>query len=115
MARTQIPAIDLARIERYCESESPPQFRDELRVEHHVRGKSVTLCETRPLWDRLGGEWTHVNIAQLRYRPDSADWSLHWSDRNSRWHPYEAGNIQVGSLTALLSEIDADPTCIFRG
>lgn len=115
MTRAQIPDTDLARIQRYCEAESPPQFRDELRVEHHRRGKSVTLCETRPPWDGREGEWTHLNIAQLRYRPDSADWSLHWSDRNSRWHPYDMGNAQFGSVASLLSEIDADPTCIFRG
>lgn len=77
-------------------------------------GQSITLCETRPPWDGHG-EWTHVDIAQLRYRPDTSDWSLHWSDRNSRWHPYEHGNIQVGSVTDLLSEIKTDPTCIFRG
>ena len=114
MPRAQIPATDLARIERYCRTESPPQFRDQLRVEHHIRGKSVILCETRPPWDGHGA-WTHFNIAQLRYRPESGDWSLHWSDRNSRWHPYEAGNVQFGSMATLLSEIDKDPTCIFRG
>lgn len=114
MPRAEIPFTDLARIERYCRKESPPRLHNELRVEHHIRGKSVTLCETRPPWDGRG-DWTHFHIAQLRYRPESADWSLHWSDRNSRWHPYEAGNIQFGSATALLSEIDEDPTCIFRG
>lgn len=114
MRNAQIPDTDLAHIERYCQKESPPQFHDELRVEHHIRGKSVTLCETRPPWDGQG-DWTHFDIAQLRYRADSADWSLHWSDRNSRWHPYEAGNVQCGSVAILLMEIDADPTCIFRG
>lgn len=60
-------------------------------------------------------EWDHLPRAQLRYRPASGDWSLHWADRNGRWHPYEHGNRQFGSVAALLAEVDDDPTAIFKG
>ncbi|HEU4330492.1 MAG TPA: DUF3024 domain-containing protein [Lapillicoccus sp.] len=54
-------------------------------------------------------------MAQLRFRPEHHDWSLHWADRNSRWHPYDHGNRQFGSVAQLLVEIDDDPTYIFKG
>ena len=54
-------------------------------------------------------------MAQLRFRPEHHDWSLHWPGRNSRWHPYDHGNRQFGSIAELLAEIDDDPTCIFKG
>lgn len=108
--------MDLARVKRWCSNESPAGPADDLRVEYHVRGKSVTLCETRPPWDGRDGEWTHLDIAQLRYRPDTTDWSLHWSDRNSRWHPYDPDGYHVtGSAADLLAEVDRDPDCVFRG
>ena len=114
MATGSIPETDLALIDRYCANAVPAEVRAEVRVEHHRRGLSVTLCETRPLWAG-DGEWTHVGIAQLRYRPATSDWSLHWADRNGRWHPYDVGNVQFGTLTELLAEIEDDPTSIFNG
>ena len=54
-------------------------------------------------------------MAQLRYRPESRDWSLHWADRNGRWHPHADGNRQFGSIVELLAEVDDDPTAIFMG
>ena len=54
-------------------------------------------------------------MAQLRYRPESGDWSFHWADRNGRWHPYADGNRQFGSIVELLAEVDDDPTAIFMG
>ncbi|KGN33896.1 transposase [Knoellia sinensis KCTC 19936] len=51
----------------------------------------------------------------MRFRPDAGDWTLHWSDRNSRWHEYHEGNIFIGTTAQLLAEIDEDPTSIFIG
>lgn len=109
-----IPDTDLARISRWCADNVPEHARHQVRVEHHVRGRSVTLCETRAPW-RGTGEWTHFGFAQLRYRTDTADWALYWRDRNERWHEYAEGNRQFGSVVQLLEEVDDDPTSIFRG
>lgn len=114
MPRTSLPETDLRRIARYCEQRVPERVRDQLRLEHHVRGRSVTICETRaPL--RGIGEWTHRGVARLRYREAHHDWALYWADRNSRWHEYHEGNIFSGSVAELLAEIDEDPTSIFNG
>jgi hypothetical protein len=40
--------------------------------------------------------------------------TLHWADRNSRWHSYDEIRI-LSSLDRILQEIDDDPTCIFWG
>lgn len=114
MARSPLPERDLNRIESWCESRVPAKLADEVRVEHHARGKCVTICETRAPWDGEGG-WTHQPVAQLRYRPDHGDWTLHWADRSSRWHEYREGGRSTGTAAELLDEIDADPTSIFWG
>ena|SRR5690349_11247018 len=115
MPSASVPEADLARIRRWCAGAVPPEVADQVRVEFHRRGRSVTLCESRPPWGPSQTEWDHLAMAQLRFRPEQRDWSLHWADRNSRWHPYEQGNRQFGSVAQLLAEIDDDPTAIFKG
>lgn len=114
MPSNHLPEPDLRRIERFCTAMWPPEYSDQARAECHVRGRNVTLCETRPPWDGVG-EWTHMGFAQLRFRPTHGDWTLHWADRNSRWHEYHEGNVFSGTAAELLAEVDADPTCIFKG
>ena len=111
-----IPDLDLRRIEKFCADQTPEHLRDQVLWEAHVRGKSVTICETHAPWDDSSDAWTHQGLAQLRYRPDAGDWALHWADRNSRWHPYDIhGSHMTGSCAALLREIDTDPPAIFKG
>ena len=111
-----LPDTDVYRIHQWCAAQWPEKFRSEVFWEAHLRGRSVTLCETRAPWDGTGRPWTHHGFAQLRYRPEQRDWSLHWSDRNSRWHAYDPEGFHVcGSVVDLLAEIDRDPTCIFKG
>lgn len=114
MPSAHLPEIDLRSVEKFCSDMWPEKFRDEVQTEFHVRGRSVTLCETRAPWDGHG-EWTHGSFAQLRFRPEEGDWTLYWADRNSRWHEYHEGNIFNGTMAQLLAEIDDDPTSIFKG
>ncbi len=60
------------------------------------------------------GAWTDLPIAQLRFEPATAMWTLRCRDRNERWTPYRRLPAS-GSVAALLAEIDADPTGIFWG
>ena len=84
-----------------------------MRVDVGVRGKSVTIFESRPPWNGQGTEWSRNPICQLRFDPATARWILFWADRNSHWHLYEL--INLGTVEELLDEIDKDPTCIFWG
>jgi Protein of unknown function (DUF3024) len=93
----------------------PEDARGELRLEHTVRGGTITIVERRPPWSELiGPGWTSMKIAQLRYDERGRSWSLYACDRNERWFPY----IDVEpapDVAPLLAEIGEDPTGIFRG
>ena len=108
-----VPDLDLLKIRKYCEEKTPQEFRSEMRVEVGVSGKSVTIFESRPPWDKQGTEWSRLPIGQLRYDPATARWTQFWTDRNSRWHPYDL--VDPGTVEELLGEIDQDPTSIFWG
>lgn len=109
-----VPDADLDKIRRYCHEKTPPDLRDEMRIEATVRGNSVTLADHRPPWDGSAGEWMTFPIAQLRYNDSTGRWSLYLADRNSRWHPYPDLE-PVRDVEILLQEIDDDPTGIFYG
>lgn len=108
-----VPDLDLAKIHKFCVGRVPSKFRDEIRIEVDVRGKSVTILECRPPWHENLTEWSRMRVAQLRYSNESTLWSLYWADRNSRWHLYDL--IDPGSVDQLLAEIADDPTGIFWG
>jgi hypothetical protein len=109
-----VPDLAAAKITRFCESRTPPQLRDEMRLQVDVRGDSVTILDCRPLWHGAPGEWTQMKIAQLRYDPTARSWTIFWADRNGRWHRYD--DLEPATdLDDVLSEIAEDPTCIFFG
>ena len=85
-----------------------------MRVEVGVRGKSVTIFESRPPWDKQGTEWSRLPIGQLRYDPATARWTLFWADRNSRWHPLRPRRIRE-RLRSSSARSTKDPICIFWG
>jgi len=108
-----IPDIALAKIRRFCEHRTPPEFRNQMRLEATSRGNSVTVSDHRPFWD-TSDEWVSMKIAQLRYQPETQEWTLYWADSNSRWHRYDDLE-STRDLDAVIAEIDEDPTCIFFG
>jgi hypothetical protein len=114
VARSQVPEADLRLVQQFCAYYWPAKFHEEVRGEYHLRGVQLTLCETRVPWDGKG-EWIHSPIAQLRYRTETTDWTLHWPDGDSRWHRYDEGNVSSGSVAQLLAEVEEDPTGIFKG
>lgn len=102
-------------VRTYCEQRIPPHIRDQIRLETATRGRTVTILERRPPWrPDWGPEWSSSKVAQLRYETGAGTWTLHWSDRNGRWHLY---NLVEPSpdVEPLLEEIDRDPTGIFWG
>lgn len=108
------PELAVSKIKRFCHERTPPEFRNEMRLEVVVRGNSVTIQDCRPLFHGEPGEWTRMKIAQLRFDPANAAWALYWADRNSRWHRYHDLEPTM-VLDEVLAEIDEDPTCIFFG
>jgi hypothetical protein len=102
-----------AKLDTYCREKVPAKLSAALRLGYSVRGNSVTMFEERP--DLLRPtEWARTVVAQFRYDPQAARWSLYCADRNSRWHLYD----EVGptrDIGVLLREVEKDPTGIFWG
>jgi hypothetical protein len=110
-----VPETDLARIRRFCAEQVPPGMRDRVRVEHRVRGRTVTIVECRPLWSSMpGSEWTDIPQARMKYDEQTNGWTLYWFDRNSKAHIYDL-LAPHQPIERLLIEYDDDPTCIFKG
>lgn len=110
-----IPATDIARIRRFCDAQVPVDLRDQVRVEHRVRGRSVTIVELRPPWrEDLGSEWTELQQARMKYDEQTLGWTMCWFDSNSRAHRYDLLEPDQ-PIDVLLAEYEDDPTCIFKG
>ena len=112
--RSGVPDLAAAAVRRYCEAKVPVRLQGEVRVEHRVRGHSITIYECRAPWDPNLTEWSRQPVAQLRFEPTHRLWRLYCADRNSRWHYYDEAE-PTERLEELLNEIDEDPTGIFWG
>ncbi len=107
---TTLSATSLRSARTRCRSIA----RGELRLEHSIRGGSITIVERRPPWSALvGPEWTSMKIAQLRYDERSRTWALYASDRNERWFLHDTE--PAPDVVPLLAEIAEDSTGIFWG
>jgi Protein of unknown function (DUF3024) len=105
---------DLVRIRRWCSKQSAKLPVDELRIACAIGTRAVDIGEERPPWDGSAGDaWTFMAVARLTYVKSRREWQLGVSDADGDFHRYE--RLPTGSLTALLSEIDADPMCAFWG
>jgi Protein of unknown function (DUF3024) len=105
----------MTSVESFCRLRVPATLRDQMRLEAKIRGNSITVMERRPPWgEGIGSEWTSLKIAQLRYDPQTALWSLYWSDSNDRWLHY-ADAIPARSVDALMEAIDDDRSSVFFG
>lgn len=105
--------IDAAveRVAAYCERQST----DDHRIEHAVRGASITILERRPPWNPdFGTEWSSMKVAQLRYDARSRCWQLYSAGSDDRWHPYEFA-APAADVAPLLDAIEQDRTGIFWG
>ena len=109
------PDIMLAASERvaaYCEARSSP---GDYRVEHRVRGSSITIVERRPPWNpAYGSEWSSMKIAQLRHDGDTRRWTLYSAGSDERWHRYEFAR-PAADIAPLLATLEEDATGIFWG
>src|SRR5262245_6289043 len=105
----------IRQVEAFCAERVPAQDRDEIRVECALRGNAITIVERRPpRRAEFGPEWSGFKVAQLRYRPETALWSLYWRNRNERWFVYP--DLKPSrDVAPLLAEIDDDPSGTFWG
>jgi hypothetical protein len=111
---TGIPDPDLRKIHRYAARVVPPESQDQIRMEGDVRGKTVTIVECRPPWrEDFGPEWTRQGVARMKFDNAKNEWTLYWSDSNSRWHIFDL--MAPSSIEEVLEEIERDRTNNFWG
>ena len=101
------------KLSKYCSKKVPHHVADRLRIGFRFRGNNVTLFESRPIFNNKN-KWIDVVVAQFRFDSETAQWTLYWADRNSRWHCY----IDLDpsrNFEKLLKEVNDDRTGIFWG
>jgi hypothetical protein len=109
--RTQAIAV----VKHFCDNRVPLKHQDQLRIDHVIRGNSITIRELRAPWrDDYGPDWSINPRAQLRYNPQAGSWTLYWPDRNHRWLLYPDAQ-PTPEIEWLLREIDLDPRGAFWG
>jgi DUF3024 family protein len=105
-------ALDVVRL--YCAERVPEEIRDEMLIEARRRGKTIAIVELRPPWNpEFGTEWSSTPVAQLRFDPTRAVWTLHAQSRG-RWAPHP-DTPAAPDVAALLRVLDADPYALFWG
>jgi hypothetical protein len=101
------------RVAAFCDSRVPVDLRGELRLEHAIRGSSITIVERRPPFSVLvGADWTSMKIAQLRYGEDSASGRCTHPIATSAVSPRHRSGSRRRAAAGQIAE---DPTGIFWG
>jgi Protein of unknown function (DUF3024) len=112
-----LPELTRRQVEKaltaYCGERLQAYIHDKLKLGFRFRGNSVTLYEERPALAEPG-MWIEIVVAQFRFQPQDKEWTLYWTDRNSKWHPYEEVESSK-NFEVLLKEVHEDPTGIFWG
>lgn len=101
------------RLDKYCAERIPPCARDQVRLSYQVREEAITLYEERALRGNPHKGPAQA-IAQFRFNAELNQWTLHYTDRDNRWHFYlnAAPSLDFGKLLAVL---DQDPLRLFWG
>jgi hypothetical protein len=107
----EVIEVAVERVAAYCDQRST----DCCRIEHAIRGASITILEGRPPWNPdFGSDWTSMKIAQLRYDEATRRWKLFATGGDDRWHAYEFA-APATDVARLLDAIEQDHTGIFWG
>ena len=120
---TPLPDTDVDAVRTWCAARVPAHALHQVRVESEVTDRHITIVERRLPYraDHPGQatpgpevEWTRFPIARLHYTRTRREWTLHWRDRNLRFHRH-AHIPPAAIVTDLLAAIDTDRTGIFFG
>jgi nicotinamidase-related amidase len=101
-------------LSRFYDRRVLAHVQHETRLGHTIRGRSVTLYQTRPGFDEEPAKSQRSPIAQFRFDARTGLWSLYCRDRSRQWRLYD-GVAPAKDFETLLDEVDRDPTYIFWG
>ena len=101
------------RFENYCRTKIPIEIQDKVKLFYKMRGNSVTLIESRPVWNDPS-RWTELFVAQVRYENETGIYTLFYANQNNKWFHYEFLDA-TGDLDEVIDAIENDSTGIFWG
>src|SRR5699024_12336982 len=91
----------------------PPHIRPQLDIVFRLKGQSVVIVETRPIYSEP--ERKHdIPVAKATYVRTRDVWRIYCMSADLKWHGYTP-LAEVGSLSSFLDEVDADPYACFWG
>ncbi len=100
-------------LDPWCEKRVPIIVRDQVVLQYRVTRHDVLLFEKRQGYpDRE--TWVESPVAKFRFNRKRGRWTILWLDSNRDWHAYSYLD-PAAELSALLEEVDRDPTGIFWG
>ncbi|MCW9058486.1 MAG: DUF3024 domain-containing protein [Gammaproteobacteria bacterium] len=91
----------------------PPHIRGQLDLGFRVKGQSVEIFETRPMWRQLD-KITEIPMSKATYVKAQRIWKVYWQRADLKWHRYEP-DPEVGSLETFLDIVDQDDYACFFG
>lgn len=105
-----MPEADVAAVCRWADEKAPPEIRDRWYADVEFEDEALTVVECSV----IGDSWLRVETARLEWSSATGRWTLFCfnGDGDAVLYPYVKPTTQVSRI---LSEIDADPTCIFWG
>jgi len=96
---------------RYCAGHLFSGNRDEIRLSFSIGDDHITLFAEQTAAE--GSEFRDASpVARFRFSHELGQWTLHYLDREQRWHFY----LNVGpslDLGKLLQHLDSDPLHLF--
>src|SRR5215218_9105861 len=99
--------VALQEVTRWCTDQTAAQDSAAIEVECHAT-LWITIAECSPPWrvrlERGSSAGASSPIAQLRYHPESRDWTLHHGERPDGWCNDEDA-VRAHELGVLLDEI----------
>ena len=110
-----IPEHDAESVRQWAHDRTPPEYRDQVRVEVDETHRGLTIYECRrPFSDLVGPEWSRLPVARLNYVKKREEWTLYRFGGDSKFHRFDEID-PTSHVCDLLAEIDANPYGIFWG
>lgn len=105
--RTQAETL----LARFCAEHSSAPGADRLRYIYEFETNAALLLVQRPGFMNPDS-WVSTPVAKFRYSEARAEWSLYWSDSNSKWH--RVSNVKAAKdIGVLLQTVVSDPLGVF--
>lgn len=100
-----------AALAEFCAAHSSGPGQDLLRYVYEFETNAALLLVQRPGFMNRE-HWQSTPVAKFRYSEARSEWSLYWSDANSKWH--RVSNVKAAKdIRVLLQEVLSDKLGVF--